>query len=296
MKKDHYSRRGSVDPTYSKIYISQVAHAVNTYGWDLTFNMDETCVRLNNSSKLTLASTGSKVIPIDHQRNDKEAVTVIGTITKNSTQKLIVLSKGTDEKKAKEKFGNRKDIEVWCTNTQSGWTNEEITIRYLKYVHKNLAHNTPCALILDVYPAHRTQKVIETAGRLKIELIYVPANGTGIFQPLDNKIYGIVKSKLRAAANTKGVFVGPERWKNLASLFTEVWDQIKENHLQAAWDIPKLYKSVEIQANRKPGDNDEFVIDDLIENSRYEEEEEVIDICESEDENLNDDDFVNEEN
>lgn len=73
----------------------------------------------------------------------------------------------------------------------------------MKYVHKNLAHNNQCALILDVHPSHRTQKVTETAGRLKIELIYVPANGTGIFQPLDNKIYGILKSKLRAAANTK---------------------------------------------------------------------------------------------
>lgn len=53
-----YARRGSIDPTYAKIYIAQVAHAVNTYGWDLTFNMDETCVRLNNSNKYTLAPTG----------------------------------------------------------------------------------------------------------------------------------------------------------------------------------------------------------------------------------------------
>lgn len=65
------------------------------------------------------------------------------------------------------------------------------------------------------YPAHRTKKVIETAGRFKIELIYVQANRTFIFQPHDNKIYGILKSKLRATANRTSVLTGPERWEML---------------------------------------------------------------------------------
>ena len=137
----------------------------------------------------------------------------MGQLRKTLHIDLIVLSKGSDEKKAKQRFGNWKDIEVWRTNGQSGWANEEITIHYLKYVLRNLAKNHPCALILDFYPAHRTKKVIETAGHFKIELIYVPAKGTGIFQPLDNKIYGILKSKLRATANRTGVLTGPERWK-----------------------------------------------------------------------------------
>ncbi len=285
----HYSRRGSVDPTYSKIYINQVANAVNTYGWDLTFNMDETCIRLNNSSRITLAPTGTKTIPIDKQRNDKEAVTAIGTITKNGAQKLIILSKGTDEKKARERFGKPKDMEIWCTNTESGWTNEEITIRYLKHVHKNLAKKHPCALIMDVYPAHRTKDVIRMAGLLQIELIYVPANGTGVFQPLDNKIYGILKSKLRAKANKTGVLAGPERWKNLASLLKDVWDEIDENHLRSAWDIPNLYKCVENYSKRKPGDNDAFILDDseiIIDDG---EEEEIIELYESDEEEKQDD-------
>lgn len=60
-----------------------------------------------------------------------------------------------------------------------------------------------CTLIFDVHPAHRTQKVTEIAGHLKKEFIYVPANGTWIFRALDIKIYGILKLKLRGAANTK---------------------------------------------------------------------------------------------
>lgn len=102
----HYSRCGSVDPTYSKIYINQVAKAINAYGWDLTFNMEETCIPLNNSTNITLTPTGSKAIATDKQRNDKEAVTSIGTITRNTAHRLIVLSKGSDEKKAIQRFGN----------------------------------------------------------------------------------------------------------------------------------------------------------------------------------------------
>lgn len=60
--------------------------------------MDETCVRLNNSSILTLAPARTKVIPNYHQKNDKKAITVIVNITKNTTHKIIVLSKGSDEK------------------------------------------------------------------------------------------------------------------------------------------------------------------------------------------------------
>lgn len=80
LRNAHYSRKGFVEPTYSKIYINQIASAVNAYGWDLTFNMDETCIRLNSSSRIALAPTWTKTIPIDKQRNDKEAVAAIGRL------------------------------------------------------------------------------------------------------------------------------------------------------------------------------------------------------------------------
>lgn len=69
------------------------------------------------------------------------------------------------------------------------------------------------------------------------------------------------------------MLTGPERWKNLAALLKEVWDEIEENHLRAAWDLPNLHKNVENHAKRKPCDNDAFMMD-------Y--NEIVIDECEEE--------------
>ena len=71
-----------------RFILIKFANAINTYEWDLTFNMDETCIRLNNSIKITLAPAGSNIIAIDKQRNDKETVTTIGTITKNTAHRF----------------------------------------------------------------------------------------------------------------------------------------------------------------------------------------------------------------
>ena len=90
-------------------------------------------------------------------------------------------------------------------------------IRYLKHVHSKFAKNNPCALILDVYPSHWTKNVLQLAGDLNIDLIFVLANGTGQFQPLDRVIYGIIKSNLRPFANKEPVVSG------LGPLFQSWW-------------------------------------------------------------------------
>ena len=54
----------------------------------------------------------------------------------------------------------------------------------------------PFALVLDVFSSHREQTVKDYARNLGIELIFVPASGTGIYQPLDRVIFGIFKKLL----------------------------------------------------------------------------------------------------
>lgn len=44
-------------------------------------------------------------------------------------------------------------------------------------------------------------KFIKEADRLNIQLIFVPANDTGIYQHIYRKVFDIVKSKLRKFAD-----------------------------------------------------------------------------------------------
>lgn len=108
----HFSRRVNVDPTYVSAYINQLTRAVNTFGWDFIFNMDETSVRINNSSKRTLAPIGTEDVEIDCQRNYKECFSMIATISRGRTYKPIFLYKGVDAKNARAKFNFGKDIDV----------------------------------------------------------------------------------------------------------------------------------------------------------------------------------------
>lgn len=75
-------------------------------------------------------------------------------------------------------------------------------MRYLKHLHDNWSKGQLCALIIDCYKVHHTLKVIKMADELNIQLIFVLANGTSIYQPLDKRIFGIVKSKLRSFAQS----------------------------------------------------------------------------------------------
>lgn len=127
---------------------------------------------------------------------------MIGTCTFFQAIPLIILSKGKSDK-SKEKFfalADEEEVEnpdIFLSNNQNGWTNEEVMLHYLQYLHDNYAPHG-YALILDCLPAHRTLAVIQKANELQIELIFVPANGIGLYNPLDRKIFCILKAKLRS--------------------------------------------------------------------------------------------------
>lgn len=198
-RQAHYARRAAIDNEYAALYIDFVAEAVCKYSWNFVFNMDETSCRINNGSKRTIAPIGLDDIVINAKRNNKECFTAIATYTRNEIKKIIILTKGTEKSCAKFKADH--DVEVWPTNTKNSWVNESIMIRYLDFLH-SITKGRPCALLLDVFKAHHTINVITRANELNIQLIYMPANGTSLFQPLDRKIFGIVKFKLRKFAKS----------------------------------------------------------------------------------------------
>ncbi|KAK8863852.1 hypothetical protein M9Y10_011543 [Tritrichomonas musculus] len=85
-------------------------------------------------------------------------------------------------------------------------------IQYLNWFSTNVSMYQPCALVLDQYPSHTTSLAKEVAQELRIELIYVPKNATGVYQPLDRRIFGIIKAKLRWRSKAK-VYSGSERFQ-----------------------------------------------------------------------------------
>lgn len=67
--------------------------------------------------------------------------------------------------------------------------------RYFRLLNEKM-NKQPFALVLDIYKSHISEAVKKYAKKLKIKLIFVPACGTDTFQPLDHRIFAVLKSKL----------------------------------------------------------------------------------------------------
>ena len=57
-------------------------------------------------------------------------------------------------------------------------------------------------LLWDLYSSHRNAEIQKWAGEQHVNLVFVPAGQTSIWQPLDSKISGALKSKAQKKLNT----------------------------------------------------------------------------------------------
>lgn len=270
----HFARRGAIDQEYVKEYVRILAEAFYKYGEDLVFNMDETSVKINNGSTKSFVPINTQEVVVDAKRNAKECFTAIETYTIKGGKPLILLTKGKTEA-ATSKFRTTDSTEVWETGNQQGWMNETIMLKYLNHLHEHFAEGFPCALVLDCYKAHRTKEVKKLAKKLRIQLIFVPANGTGTYQPLDRRVFGIAKSILRSLSKNQ-IYNDENRFSIVTGLLMRAWSRITPDHMISAWSIPGLVEAYR-EVQKEEEDSNQLITNLMIEdsglNDLYEEEE-----------------------
>lgn len=70
-------------------------------------------------------------------------------------------------------------------------------------------------------------------------MIFVPANRTSDFQPLDRRIFGIMKSKLRSLAGIH-IYCEKKKYELIAKDLMKSWEEISPKQLNSAWNLPNL--------------------------------------------------------
>ena len=107
--------------------------------------------------------------------------------------------------------------------------------QYLRWLHEQVQGRP---LVLDSFRAHFSSSVQQLAESLHIQLIKVPPNGTGKYQPLDRYICGALKAKLKA------ITVEPanpyERFKVIGQNLVSSWRAITQECITKAWEIEGL--------------------------------------------------------
>jgi hypothetical protein len=92
---------------------------------------------------------------------------------------------------------------------------------------------------MDQFSAHKTDMVLSTAAKLTIEIIWIPEEATGIYQPLDRRMFGALKSK--GCAKWRRFY--PENYgrpcnrETVTSLLLESWDELSGSVTTATRDF-----------------------------------------------------------
>ena len=242
-KKAHFQRRGQISDDQVERYLNEVAIAIDEYGEENVVNMDETSVKTENFPTKLISEKGKDDVYVEKDKlNEKEATTFLGAICFDPSKRipLGIISKGKT-KVSEKKFGLTKKSPEFIGHTKSGWTSSDVIVRYLRWLKKQMKSDK-FALIIDVYKSHIDQKVKTEAKKLGIQLIYVPASGTSLYQPLDIKIYGITKNKLIQKEKDDPVLMGKNRFKQVTKNMTSIFNNLSDHSIRSAWNIPSLNK------------------------------------------------------
>jgi len=155
------------------------------------FNMDETFFHYINFPISTFGFTGSESTQISYKGNEKQGFTTILCVSASVCLLKPIIIKKRKTQRTLKKVVLPPNIEACFSN--SGWVNCGILKLLLKNIHEHTKGEN-AILILDQYPTHADDCIVNEATSLNIKLIFVPAGLTSKLQPLDVGINGPIKS------------------------------------------------------------------------------------------------------
>lgn len=92
-----------------------------------------------------------------------------------------------------------------AVSSKKGYIDSDLFVEWLEDVFvPHCGRNRPVLLIMDNLGAHLTPRAIDVARANNIELLCLPAHSTHLLQPLDVRVFNIVKSNLAKAAARVG--------------------------------------------------------------------------------------------
>lgn len=191
----HIKRRPSLNKILLDNFIDQMKKLFASVPLDRIINIDETALFIAPKNLKIWHSRGFDDVTIPVKFNEKQRVTAVCAISADGQKHNIqFIAKGQTEVVMDTQLGD-------ChphlrTFSEKGWTDNTTFYGYLNYI-RSLFDEGEIHIILDVFSAHRSDEIKEAAKELGIILHFIPPGFTDLFQPLDAKIFAIIKGYIR---------------------------------------------------------------------------------------------------
>ena len=237
-KSFHIKRRSDPTEEIQKKFMLDMKKLFDTVPIDRILNADETGWKLMPKGILTWGETGVDNISKQALINDKTQITVLATISAANTKlPLLFIAQGKTQLVENTQLGDV--AHHWKFHTESGWMTDEAFQFYLHRLREYFEDDEPIHLIIDLYPAHMTDQIYKDAQDLNIHLHVIPAGMTDLYQPLDRKVFGSLKSKARHLFKQRHELGKPINVtkRDACQDVIRAWEGISYHNLEAAWEI-----------------------------------------------------------
>ena len=241
-------------------YLSEIASKVSDHNIpdELIFNADQTPSKYVAASKVTMAETNKKNIPIKGA-SDKRAITltVIQSLSGDILPLQIIYTGKT--KRCLPKNASKNKHKFLFSFNKSHWSNEKETLRLINdildpYINEvkeklGLPQDKKCLLIWDAFTGQNTARVKERLEELGIITVQVPKNLTHLLQPLDITTNGKIKKLEKAAFGqylTKVIMDAllEDPCRDVTTIDIDLkLSTLKPKHLDTLTNIFKFFKS-----------------------------------------------------
>jgi hypothetical protein len=237
LRRPAYHRRCRVTEGQMAQFVETTKAQMLRYPAERVINIDETHWKIVAGGFLTWGIRGAESVPCILENDAKEGVTVIAGITAGGEKlPLTVIGRGKTERCLQ---GYQLPPEVWTDRSPSGWTTTDVMARYFFQLRNVLFPDGPLLVILDCYAAHRATVVRETARACNIDLLFIPPGCTDRLQPLDRRVFGVLKAYARRHWRihyhaTNGAKVTRQK---MAEYLVDAWNRLSRDIIDSAWSL-----------------------------------------------------------
>ena len=176
-------------------------------------------------------------VHVDIRASEKAGLTVVACVTASCLKlPLWLVAKGKTDA-CHEQLGDPQGHLV--THSESGWSTVDTFSQFLMSVRERFPDDEPVYLLLDLYSVHRSEEIKQLAESLMIRLIFIPPGMTDQYQPLDRRVFGVLKQYMRLLWRREYMTDPCQRFskRKAVQLLVPAWERISPQIIRSGWAL-----------------------------------------------------------